>query len=311
MIDRAREQPGSTGPGPAISIDLRCRQCDYNLRGLRPGGKCPECGTAIEVSIRGDTMCYSDPRWLRRIAVGLRCEIWALGIRLLCLLAPCVLMDKLSPFGWFQAGLLLSAGGLLGAYGAWTFTAPEPGEVAAARFAADRRAVRVCAPLAVLLFAAIVITLFAQWSWSGQPVMIAAIVTAAFAELAALFAKLRYLENLAGRVPAADLARRARRLRWMFVILPAAIVIAGVVGSVVQPVSFLIIPGAIMLLGLMVGPMDLYYRLAQALDVQAAVQRSRLQSVPRAVPAGTARVEVGADDAADQSARDDEKGPTL
>src|SRR5262245_56679789 len=34
-------------PGAAIERDAPCNKCGYNLRGLRIGDKCPECGTPI------------------------------------------------------------------------------------------------------------------------------------------------------------------------------------------------------------------------------------------------------------------------
>ena len=30
-----------------VEDDRQCDQCGYNLRGLRFGGRCPECGTTI------------------------------------------------------------------------------------------------------------------------------------------------------------------------------------------------------------------------------------------------------------------------
>jgi hypothetical protein len=33
---------------PRLEGDWPCRICAYNLRGLRRGGRCPECGTGVE-----------------------------------------------------------------------------------------------------------------------------------------------------------------------------------------------------------------------------------------------------------------------
>lgn len=35
----------------ALNEDIFCRVCDYNLRGLRSGGRCPECGADIHPSL--------------------------------------------------------------------------------------------------------------------------------------------------------------------------------------------------------------------------------------------------------------------
>ena len=53
-----------------VAQDVPCRSCKYNLRGLSPDGRCPECGTAVGWSIHGDLLCYSDPVWVRHLAAG-------------------------------------------------------------------------------------------------------------------------------------------------------------------------------------------------------------------------------------------------
>lgn len=47
----------STGDGSAqsaecVNLDLPCWQCGYNLRGLPPPGRCPECGEEVATSVR-------------------------------------------------------------------------------------------------------------------------------------------------------------------------------------------------------------------------------------------------------------------
>src|ERR1043165_1019057 len=38
------QAPGMHGPAPIIEVDRECAGCGYNLRGLRVGINCPECG---------------------------------------------------------------------------------------------------------------------------------------------------------------------------------------------------------------------------------------------------------------------------
>jgi hypothetical protein len=38
---------------PEIDHDLMCMSCGYNLRGLSPDGRCPECGSLIVATING------------------------------------------------------------------------------------------------------------------------------------------------------------------------------------------------------------------------------------------------------------------
>src|SRR5688500_20183649 len=53
--------PAPEGP---IGNDLPCRKCGYNLRGLTPAMRCPECGTAVGYSLQGDLLRFCDPGWV-------------------------------------------------------------------------------------------------------------------------------------------------------------------------------------------------------------------------------------------------------
>ena len=75
-------------PHPASTLNLRCAGCSYELRGLDPGGRCPECGLEIADTLdanrrrcgrlllrarrmHGPPLARSDARWLRSTAAGL------------------------------------------------------------------------------------------------------------------------------------------------------------------------------------------------------------------------------------------------
>lgn len=45
--EREAAPPDAALPVPALEADLPCLECDYNLRGLKVGGLCPECGAPI------------------------------------------------------------------------------------------------------------------------------------------------------------------------------------------------------------------------------------------------------------------------
>jgi len=53
-----------------LVVDVPCIQCGYNLRGLDRETVCPECGGAIERTLRGPWLRYADPRWLYFLCVG-------------------------------------------------------------------------------------------------------------------------------------------------------------------------------------------------------------------------------------------------
>lgn len=58
-------------------MSARCIICDYDLQALDPAGKCPECGTPIERSLKGDQLRYADQNWLRTVHVGMRIIMWS------------------------------------------------------------------------------------------------------------------------------------------------------------------------------------------------------------------------------------------
>ena len=60
-----------------ITVDVRCVQCEYNLRGLSESGLCPECGSSIAVSLRAhyDPRCVSGKPYRKAALVGLCCVL--------------------------------------------------------------------------------------------------------------------------------------------------------------------------------------------------------------------------------------------
>ncbi|MFN0137379.1 MAG: hypothetical protein ACKVS9_14845 [Phycisphaerae bacterium] len=53
-----------------VVADRSCRQCGYNVRGLHVDRQCPECGTAVAVSARGDGLEFCEPKWVRKVSLG-------------------------------------------------------------------------------------------------------------------------------------------------------------------------------------------------------------------------------------------------
>lgn len=70
-------------PSQARTITTEtCLRCGYALRGLPVDGACPECGRSIERSLRGASLRYADPRYVRRMHHGLIVVQWATGFGL-------------------------------------------------------------------------------------------------------------------------------------------------------------------------------------------------------------------------------------
>jgi hypothetical protein len=53
---------------PAVSTDVLCVDCEYDLRGLPTDGRCPECGLEVQRSL--DPMRFAEGRWLRLTGAG-------------------------------------------------------------------------------------------------------------------------------------------------------------------------------------------------------------------------------------------------
>ncbi len=70
--------------GGAIETSVRakplpCVQCEYDLVGLDAAGKCPECGREIRDSVHPDRLLFADPDWMRGIAAGMGLMQWGLA----------------------------------------------------------------------------------------------------------------------------------------------------------------------------------------------------------------------------------------
>ncbi|MGI9013655.1 MAG: hypothetical protein ACR2GY_05325 [Phycisphaerales bacterium] len=58
-------------PRPVIETDRACFECSYNLRGLRVGDLCPECGSVIpRSSFRDNPFTIARPEVIRRFLIG-------------------------------------------------------------------------------------------------------------------------------------------------------------------------------------------------------------------------------------------------
>lgn len=68
--NEARGMP-PTDDAVRLTADTPCVECGYNLRTLEPQSRCPECGTAISLTLFDRDLSYLDAAWLRRVQRGL------------------------------------------------------------------------------------------------------------------------------------------------------------------------------------------------------------------------------------------------
>jgi len=114
-------------PGQVIMQSRPCTKCKYELKGLRIGGKCPECGEPIRArrksfGPREGTMTDAPPAYVKRVGLGF--TIMSTGI-----LAAIFGV----PLSCFVQNALLGAvllGSLAWVAGTWIISMPRPPEFA-------------------------------------------------------------------------------------------------------------------------------------------------------------------------------------
>jgi len=143
-----------------VAGDLSCIQCGYNLRTLHHDGKCPECGTAVERTLQGDYLRYSDPAWANKLALGTRIITWGMLILFLCLVSVWVLdtiLNVVEPsrrrmvdWGVQVLGIIALLAAAASAIGLWLLTFAEPNRGKRDAEKRLRRFVRGCMIITIL-----------------------------------------------------------------------------------------------------------------------------------------------------------------
>lgn len=202
------------GGGEAVSIDVPCRKCGYNLRGLNAEGRCPECGVAVGFSTQGDYLQFSSPQWLETLARGARIYIWGIVVLIAGSIAVGLLLRGSGAATWVQ----LFAFAML-TVGWWLLTEPDPSGLGENRYGVARRLIRIGLLGSVIeQFLDSII----QLGGSPQPIVNGVMgilrLTLSVLALIAFFAQLNYLRKLALRVPSPQMAQRAGFLIKAFAI---------------------------------------------------------------------------------------------
>src|SRR5882724_1520122 len=145
--------PGSPPPPRPASIlpidengivteDVLCRKCAYNVRGLHQNGKCPECGTPVGLSIRGNLLCYSDPAWVDKLSRGVDLILWGLLAAVVASVAGSIVVMSLGTKAQILAQIIGVGASVVGFIGAWLLTSPDPGTEEPSQMVNARKIVR-------------------------------------------------------------------------------------------------------------------------------------------------------------------------
>ena len=207
-MDAPQSAPPSVALDSAgrVAADLRCRSCGYNLRGISPEGRCPECQAEVGKSIRAGVLGDCDRNWVRQLAGGVSWIIESILFGVFLLLAWQFVGRVLAITPRLVLSLLVIGVGLVGG---WMITAADPDGAAAERRVSARRVARYTMVAWALCHGATGI----PWPRVPGTWMTALPV---FLGVAAFVALCTHGRELALRLPDHWLARQTRIVMWGF-----------------------------------------------------------------------------------------------
>jgi len=206
--------PAAELPG-LVDIHLPCRVCYQDLMNKPLEGKCPQCGTPVEVSFQPDLMRLADPHWVNNLRLGMNLIIGGvlvglLGVLFITLLA---LMTRHN-VEHGEAMMIMLASFLMFVLGGWALTTPDPRGLGDNHYGFSRRTVRMALLLGVANQGFGLVTQGADLTPTLEQSL--GIVTFVVALLGVLgfLATFHYLSKLALRIPDYKLSGRAMFLMW-------------------------------------------------------------------------------------------------
>lgn len=245
MSEQAGQVPFNPYGGVAIptagvtpTAGRYCIRCAYALDGLDSGVQCPECGTAIELSLKEPVLANADPAYLATIRSGLS---FVLNGILLTIIVAFSSIPIAMLLGGSRAPLLLMQGLLVAAsavvmIGYWKYTAPDPSQVAFEGHNSARSVIRVVVVIQAAIAALdLGIELMGPsifpapapnaqpgtGAWPPMTEVISGLLTVCAFILQAVqfFAVMRYTRWVATRVPDLFIVKRTKRYMWLLPVL--------------------------------------------------------------------------------------------
>lgn len=137
-----------------VRADLACRECSYNLRGLRFDQSCPECGTAVEWTTHGHQLRFASIRWLRNLHRGTRLIIAATIIHVITTIwgGLTTIIPLFGLTGELILLALIQASVVVAIFGIIQITTVEPRIAAIESLVSSRRLTRFCCALTAASF---------------------------------------------------------------------------------------------------------------------------------------------------------------
>ena len=227
----------SPPPEQPIMQDVACRKCGYNLRGLTPSMRCPECGTAVGYSLQGDLLRFCDPEWVETLARGARMIVWGvvviiIGIVLGVLLAMATARNPdAAIMVAFVVGGAMIVGRIMMIVGWWLLTQPDPSGLGEDQYGTARKIIRVALVVGVISQILNMVTQNVGLDDAARLGLGIVQILAAIVEIVGFFAQLTYLHKIALRVPDMNLSGRAYFLRLAIPISYGLLILFGILSA--------------------------------------------------------------------------------
>ncbi len=205
----------------AIEADTLCRRCGYNLRGLAPTGLCPECGTAIALSLVGNLLKQADPDWVERLRVGTSLKLWNIVLGIVVAVAAGAILRAGLPQPLVT--IVALAGGALGLWATFLITSQEPRIALQEDPITLRKALRACAAVAFVGGALTNAHIAGKWAIVVQ-------IAGGVLSLVGMFVawgELLYFRGFARRIPDPKLAKSTTLLMWIGPITGGLMIVLG------------------------------------------------------------------------------------
>lgn len=202
-----------------------CLQCGYQIRGLATSGNCPECGTPIARSMRGNLLEFSSTGYVQSLHLGLTIILIVVVAQfaLTILLFLGVVIGSIRPAGgtslkdlelWVNAIALPLTAAML--YGWWQFSAPDPAILGTEKGQSARTTIRASVVIvAVVSVFELLIRAIAAQDTRLATMGVAASGLNAVANIVQFFASLLYVRWLAPRLPDRSIQQQAAKYLWL------------------------------------------------------------------------------------------------
>jgi len=202
-----------------LQAETPCIGCGYDLRGLSSDARCPECGEAIERSLRGFLNAVP-PEYARRLAWGTVLLLFGVALDLLSKLPRAWLLPLLTLNVWMDF-VLVCAQSLASVTGIWLVTTRPADGVRQSRGTALRWIARIAVTLNAAYKPAFTLLILLGYGggmdWAMKLVALfmspVACAWTLIAE-AAIFATLLWFGKLAKRMAHRRLEARTRLVMW-------------------------------------------------------------------------------------------------